>query len=82
VHFVPVDAQGGALEIRPGDMVEVTVTRAAPHHLVADGPVVSVRRTRAGDAWERRTAEKPSGVVLGLPTVGVPAPLPEAPVCG
>jgi tRNA-2-methylthio-N6-dimethylallyladenosine synthase len=82
VHFSPVDADGSPLEIRPGDMVEVTVTRAAPHHLVADGPVVSVRRTRAGDAWERRTAERPAGVVLGLPTVGVPAPLPDAPVCG
>ena len=82
VHFSPVGADGSPLEIRPGDMVEVTVTRGAPHHLVADGPVVSVRRTRAGDAWERRTAKAPAGVVLGLPTVGVPAPLPDAPVCG
>ena len=31
-----------------------TVTYAAPHHLVADGPTVAVRRTRAGDAWEAR----------------------------
>jgi tRNA-2-methylthio-N6-dimethylallyladenosine synthase len=82
VHFSPVDEAGAALEIRPGDMVAVTVTRAAPHHLVADGPVVSVRRTRAGDAWERRTTEKPAGVALGLPTIGVPAPLPDAPACG
>jgi tRNA-2-methylthio-N6-dimethylallyladenosine synthase len=40
-----------------------------------------VRRTRAGDAWEKRhTAEaaKPAGVMLGLPAVGVPAPLPPA----
>jgi tRNA-2-methylthio-N6-dimethylallyladenosine synthase len=62
-------------------MVEVTVTRAAPHHLVADGPVVSVRRTRAGDAWERRVSEKPKGVALGLPTVGAPAPLEDARAC-
>jgi tRNA-2-methylthio-N6-dimethylallyladenosine synthase len=82
VHFEPVAPDGRVLEVRPGDMVEVTVTYAAPHHLVADGPVVSVRRTRAGDAWEQRTTPKPAGVVLGLPTVGVPAPLPEAPVCG
>lgn len=81
VHFTPVDADGAALEVRPGDMVEVVVTRAAPHHLVADGPVVAVRRTRAGDAWERRTAPKPAGVALGLPTIGVPAPLPDAPAC-
>ena len=80
VHFTPVDESGAALEIRPGDMVEVAVTYAAPHHLVADGPVRSVRRTRAGDAWEARVAP-PSGVSLGLPTVGVPAPLPDAPAC-
>jgi tRNA-2-methylthio-N6-dimethylallyladenosine synthase len=61
-------------------MVEVEVTYAAPHHLVADGPVRSVRRTRAGDAWEARVSA-PTGVSLGLPTVGVPAPLPDAPAC-
>ena len=27
------------VDVRPGDMVEVEVTYAAPHHLVADGPV-------------------------------------------
>src|SRR5215218_7824349 len=37
VHFAPLGADGSPLEIRPGDMVEVTVTRGAPHHLVADG---------------------------------------------
>jgi tRNA-2-methylthio-N6-dimethylallyladenosine synthase len=60
--------------VRPGDMVEVEVTYAAPHHLVADGPVRSVRRTRAGDAWERRTAAPaaPSGVLLGMPAVPPP----------
>ena len=40
----------------PGDVVEVEVTYAAPHHLVADGPVLAHRRTRSGDAWEARTA--------------------------
>ena len=30
---------------------DATVTYAAPHHLNADGPLVSHRRTRAGDAW-------------------------------
>ncbi len=69
---------------RPGDMVTVEVTYAAPHHLVADGPVRALRRTRSGDAWERRTSEPPvpKGVGLGMPSIGVPAPLPDAPVCG
>ncbi len=44
---------------RPGDLVTVTVTRAAPHHLVADSALApsgryEVRRTRAGDAWAAR----------------------------
>jgi tRNA-2-methylthio-N6-dimethylallyladenosine synthase len=68
--------------VRPGDMVTVSITSAAPHHLIADGDVLGVRRTRAGDAWEaRNSAPVAKGVVLGLPTVGVPAPLPDAPAC-
>nr|WP_297426461.1 tRNA (N6-isopentenyl adenosine(37)-C2)-methylthiotransferase MiaB [uncultured Actinotalea sp.] len=43
---------------RPGDLVTVEVTHAAPHHLVADsaaaGGTYRVRRTRAGDAWAAR----------------------------
>ena len=66
---------------RVGDMVTVEVTYAAPHHLVADR-VLGVRRTRSGDAWEARTsAPVAAGVGLGMPTVGVPAPLPDAPAC-
>jgi tRNA-2-methylthio-N6-dimethylallyladenosine synthase len=74
VHFAAVDQDGRPVDVRPGDMVEVDITYAAPHHLVADGAVRSVRRTRAGDAWEARNAEPaPSkGVLLGLPTVGAP----------
>ncbi len=74
VHFTKPDQ-----EVRPGDVVTVAITYAAPHHLLAEGPVLDVRRTRAGDAWEKRTAEKaakPAGVLLGLPKVGVPEPLP------
>ncbi len=82
VHFSPIAPDGGSLEVRPGDVVEVRVSYAAPHHLVADGPVISVRRTRSGDAWEARVAPKPTGVTLGMPAVGVPTPLPDAPVCG
>ncbi len=83
VHFTPVDTDGERLAVRPGDMVEVAVTYGAPHHLVADGPVKAVRRTRAGDAWEARThGVRDTGVLLGLPTVGVPASAPAAPACG
>ena len=45
--------------VRPGDMVTVEITYAAPHHLVADGPVLAVRRTRAGDAWEAGPRHRP-----------------------
>ncbi|HYH35493.1 MAG TPA: tRNA (N6-isopentenyl adenosine(37)-C2)-methylthiotransferase MiaB, partial [Nocardioides sp.] len=79
VHFSPP----ADTVVRPGDMVTVEVTYAAPHHLVADGPVLDVRRTRSGDAWEARAAgPAPAAVGLGMPTVGVPAPMPEAPACG
>ena len=73
VHFVPpVDARP-----RPGDVVEVEVTYAAPHHLVSDAPVQSVRRTRAGDAWQARTAAPATPTVgLGMPGLGAPATQP------
>ncbi|WP_123817262.1 tRNA (N6-isopentenyl adenosine(37)-C2)-methylthiotransferase MiaB [Kitasatospora cineracea] len=61
--------------VRPGDVVTVEITYAAPHHLLAEGPALGVRRTRAGDAWEKRQAApaaKPAGVMLGLPTIGAP----------
>jgi len=68
VHFVPGDA-----EIRPGDVVSTVVTYGAPHHLVADGPVLTHRRTRAGDNWAAGTRPTTSGVSLGLPSFGAPA---------
>lgn len=50
---------------RPGDMVTVEVTRAAPHFLVADsaldGGAFRVRRTRSGDAWAAREAARLGG---------------------
>jgi tRNA-2-methylthio-N6-dimethylallyladenosine synthase len=79
VHF-----ERPAEPVRPGDVVTVEITYAAPHHLLAERPATAVRRTRAGDAWERRTAapqDKPAGVMLGLPTVGAP-PAPAAPSGG
>jgi tRNA-2-methylthio-N6-dimethylallyladenosine synthase len=67
VHFTPGDAH-----IRPGDVVEAVVTYAAPHHLVADGPLVSHRRTRAGDNSEAGLRPKTNGISLGLPGFGTP----------
>ena len=72
VHFTP-----GELAPRPGDVVIAEVTYAAPHHLVSDLPATGLRRTRAGDAWESRQSDEPTGVpavaaapvLLGLPTV-------------
>ncbi|MDQ4112005.1 MAG: tRNA (N6-isopentenyl adenosine(37)-C2)-methylthiotransferase MiaB [Actinomycetota bacterium] len=81
VHFNVAGAEG----VRPGDMVKVEITYAAPHHLVADNPVLEVRRTRSGDAWEARQGRpepEAASVGLGMPSVGVPAPLPAAPACG
>jgi tRNA-2-methylthio-N6-dimethylallyladenosine synthase len=78
VHFTAVDHGDRPIDVRPGDMVEVDITYAAPHHLVSDAPVRSVRRTRAGDAWAARTATAAPGVLLGLPQIGVPEPLPAA----
>jgi tRNA-2-methylthio-N6-dimethylallyladenosine synthase len=60
-------------------VVTTVITRAAPHYLIADGPPASVRRTRGGDAWERRQAgpgngadSAAAGVLLGMPAVGRP----------
>ena len=70
VHFErPADG------VRPGDVVSVEITYAAPHHLLAEKPTLAIRRTRAGDAWERRNAAPaaPTGVLLGMPRIGAPA---------
>lgn len=75
VHFSIPDGQPMP---RPGDAVTVEVTYAAPHHLNADSEVYELRRTRAGDAWDRRQEEScgtsPSSssngsISLGLPTI-------------
>ncbi|MBL3686574.1 tRNA (N6-isopentenyl adenosine(37)-C2)-methylthiotransferase MiaB [Leucobacter zeae] len=80
VHF---SVPEGAAAPRPGDVVTVVVTSAAPHFLRADpgaGDLYAVRRTRAGDAWDRRQADScgvsapavaagPRPVSLGLPAI-------------
>jgi len=74
VHFNP-----GDVAIRPGDVVEVEITYGAPHHLVADGAVLSHRRTRAGDAHGKPV--RATG--LGLPGFGAPPPAATlATACG
>jgi tRNA-2-methylthio-N6-dimethylallyladenosine synthase len=69
VHVMRDPALG---EPRPGDLVVAEVTYAAPHHLVADR-MLAVRQTRAGDAWETRTAATPADdrVVLPMPAMPV-----------
>jgi tRNA-2-methylthio-N6-dimethylallyladenosine synthase len=65
VHFVP-----GPHDVRPGDLVEVEITHAAPHHLLSDTAPTLYRRTRSGDAWEARQGRtEPQLVGLGMPTL-------------
>jgi tRNA-2-methylthio-N6-dimethylallyladenosine synthase len=80
VHFRP----GPEADIRPGDLVTVDITSAAPHHLIADGHLHSHRRTRAGDAHELGIMPKtaPIGVGLGLPSIGAPVTVPAAATSG
>ncbi|QCU78495.1 tRNA (N6-isopentenyl adenosine(37)-C2)-methylthiotransferase MiaB [Citricoccus sp. SGAir0253] len=80
VHF---SVPAGHPVPRPGDFVTVTVTESHPYHLVADPTPAQygLRRSRAGDAWDRARAEScgvpagsgaaPAGVSLGMPTLRV-----------
>ncbi len=72
VHF---DVPESSPVPRPGDLVTVMVTRAAPFHLIADsadGAPLTIRRTRAGDAWDRAEAE--SCAVPAMPSAGGQSP--------
>ncbi|MEY4327412.1 MAG: tRNA ((37)-C2)-methylthiotransferase MiaB [Actinomycetota bacterium] len=75
VHFeVPV----GAEVARPGDLVTVQVTQAAPYHLLAEtspGSVYQVRRTRGGDAYDRRQLESCGAPVPGSGKVSLGIPI-------
>lgn len=85
VHLALPAGLGAADVPRPGDLVTVDVTHAAPHHLVADSAVqggsFAVRRTRAGDAWERKQAGEDdhahggSGDACGTGGAGAGAPV-------
>ena len=65
VHVAVPDDE--AARPRPGDVGVVEVTYAAPHHLNADAGPISLERTRGGDAWAARHAERAAVVGLGLP---------------
>ena len=80
-RLVHVTIPDGMPMPRPGDVADVEITYAAPHHLNADGAVTNLRRTPGGDAWERRHAEPTAGAALGL---GMPLrrPEPMAPATG
>jgi tRNA-2-methylthio-N6-dimethylallyladenosine synthase len=70
VHFTP----SGPELPRPGDVVTTLVTGAAPHYLLADGPL-TVRRTQGGAAWAGRqdgaelAAPDQPAVLLGMPVL-------------
>ena len=79
VHF---SVPEGCETPRPGDMVTVPVTEAGSFHLISDPTAeqYSLRRTRAGDAWDRSQADScgtgttqvPGAPVgLGMPTIGL-----------
>ena len=69
VHF---EVPAGQEPPRPGDLVTCTITEAAPYHLIADltdASQYSMRKTIAGDAWDR--AEAASCAVPELDAHGV-----------
>ncbi|WP_353651518.1 tRNA (N6-isopentenyl adenosine(37)-C2)-methylthiotransferase MiaB [Nakamurella sp. A5-74] len=83
VHFTPTGPRIDR-QIRPGDVVTSVVTAAAPHHLIADGDLLTHRRTRAGDKSEAGERPTTPGVGLGMPGLGRPQspPQPTAHGCG
>ncbi len=79
-RLVHVDLPPESDPPRPGDLLMATVTRAAPHHLIASASPAGLRRTPAGDAWEaRERSGRPdapiedvgAGTFLGLPSLGL-----------
>ncbi|MGO4296161.1 tRNA (N6-isopentenyl adenosine(37)-C2)-methylthiotransferase MiaB [Glutamicibacter sp. MCAF14] len=64
VHFSVPD---GAETPRPGDLATLPITEVAAFHLISDPSAsqYSLRRSRAGDAWDRAQAES-----CGVPSPG------------
>lgn len=80
-RLVHVDLPDGQAEPRPGDVVTATVTEAMPFYLIAGTPgggALPVRRTRAGDAWDRAEAAscgvpaQPADATTGRVSLGLP----------
>jgi tRNA-2-methylthio-N6-dimethylallyladenosine synthase len=63
VHVAAVDPGRPDAGLIPGDTVTATVTQAAPHHLVADGPRLSRRSWRGS-----------GGTAIGVDAAGASAP--------
>ncbi|MGO1513810.1 tRNA (N6-isopentenyl adenosine(37)-C2)-methylthiotransferase MiaB [Agrococcus casei] len=81
VHFtVAADDE----QPRPGDVVTVEVTEAATFHLLADAGIQRLRRTRAGDAWDRSQTDScgvpatPGAETAGKGPVSLGIPLMRA----
>ena len=76
VHFSMPD---GVERPRPGDFVTVPITESHSYHLIADPNAAEqyvLRRSRAGDAWDRAHAES-CGTSTGAPANGVNLGLPS-----
>lgn len=76
VHFSMPD---GVERPRPGDFVTVPITESHSYHLIADPNAAEqyvLRRSRAGDAWDRAQAES-CGTSTGAPANGVNLGLPS-----
>jgi tRNA-2-methylthio-N6-dimethylallyladenosine synthase len=66
VHFPP--PEGGAAA---GDLVAVTITKAAPHHLVSDHQARMVEAVAARGSCASGTVAGSGGVALGMPAIRV-----------
>jgi len=55
---------------RPGDAVEVQISKAAPNFILAEDLPISIRKTRGGDATAARAAQMgPQPIMVGMPTL-------------
>jgi tRNA-2-methylthio-N6-dimethylallyladenosine synthase len=61
-------------------VITTVVTGAKPHYLLADRAPTTVRRTRAGDAWEARLADRAVGAGPGASVLTGSPVLADSPV--
>ena len=74
-RLVHLGVPDGSERPRPGDIVATTITSAASFHLIADHEApLRIRRTRAGDAWDRAQAAS-CGVPVSIGDAGGPRPV-------